>query len=267
MKSNYAIRSILWVLLSLVPGAVDSTAAEVRHPRDGEIRDPDTLAWWHTTEALSGDDMEGRDTGSPAYQRAANYVAKRFEAAGLQPGAENGSYFQPVLLHEIAASQQGTDFTLVRSDGSQTKLRFLEDITYVPAANAPARLEGALTFRGYCGQNEMEDVAGKIVVCFGTQRANLPSASSRIANARAGHALAVVSVDDPYFTIEPPRWPVAYARTVSLRSDSAGSVDGGGPILRNAHQLNCLRRVRQRDRARRCRPPQGRRCPTTASEL
>jgi Zn-dependent M28 family amino/carboxypeptidase len=231
MKSNYPIRSILWVLLSLVPGAVDyATAAEVRHPRDGEIRDPDTLAWWHTTEALSGDDMEGRDTGSPAYQRAANYVAKRFEAAGLQPGAENGSYFQTVLLHEIAASEHGTDFTLVRPDGSRTKLKFLEDITYVPAANAPAQLEGALTFRGYCGQNEMEDVAGKIVVCFGTQRANLPSASSRIANARAGRALGVVSVDDPYFTIEPPRWPAAYARTVSLRSDSTAAGDGVGPF-------------------------------------
>ena len=55
-----------------------------QHPRDNEIHDADTLAWWHTTEKLSGDDMEGRDTGSAAYQRAAEYVAARFRQAGLQ---------------------------------------------------------------------------------------------------------------------------------------------------------------------------------------
>jgi Zn-dependent M28 family amino/carboxypeptidase len=231
MKYNYPIHAILLVLLALMATSGDyAVAAEQRHPRDGEIHDRDTLAWWHTTETLSGDDMEGRDTGSPAYQRAADYVAKRFAAAGLQPGAGNGSYFQPVPLHEIAASQQGTDFTLVRPGGSRTKLRFLEDITYVPAESAPARLEGALTFRGYCGQSEMENVAGKIVVCFGTQHANLPGAATRIANARAGHALGIVNVDDPYFTIEPPRWPVAYARTVSLRAGSAGVGDSTGPF-------------------------------------
>jgi hypothetical protein len=231
MKSNYLICSIALLLFTLLcASGTYAVASEQRHSRDSEIRDPDTLAWWHTTEALSGDDMEGRDTGSAAYQRAADYVAKRFEAAGLQPGGEKGSYFQPVLLHEIAASPQGADFALVRSDGSLTKLKFLEDITYAPAQNMPSQLEGALTFRGYCGQGDMENVAGKIVVCFGTQRAKLPSSATRIANARAGHALGIVSVDDPYFTIEPPRWPFAYARTVNFRAESAVSGDGAGPF-------------------------------------
>jgi Zn-dependent M28 family amino/carboxypeptidase len=223
MKPNCPIRSLSLVLLSLLAAAAPHAMAEQRHLRDAQIHDPDTLAWWHTTEALSGDDMEGRDTGSPAYQRAANYVAERFKAAGLRPGGEDGSYFQAVPLHEIAASQPGTDFSLVRPDGSLTKLKFLEDITYTPDKHVPAQLEGALTFRGYCGRGEMENVAGKIVVCFGTQRANLPNAATRAANARAGGALGIVNVDDPYFTIEPPRWPVAYARTVGLRTTAANS--------------------------------------------
>jgi len=210
---------IALVLLSLLATSVSYAA------RDSEIHDPDTLAWWHTTEALSGDDMEGRDTGSPAYERAAQYVAKRFKAAGLKPGGDNGSYFQQVLMHEIAASPAGTDFTLIRPDGTKTALRFLEDITYGPEKNVPAQLEGALTFRGYCGQNEMQNVAGKIVVCFGNKRATLPGEETRVANARAGHAAAIISVDDPYFTIEPPRWPVAYARTVRLRTESRESSD------------------------------------------
>ena len=63
------------------------------HPRDHDIHDADTRAWWHTTEALSDDSMEGRDTGTAAYGRAADYVAKRFAAAGLQPAGDNGTYF------------------------------------------------------------------------------------------------------------------------------------------------------------------------------
>ena len=78
------LRSPALLALTLtVVSAVTLTAQQ--HPRDQEIHDADTLAWWHTTEALSGDAMEGRDTGSAAYQRAAEYVANRFKQAGLQP--------------------------------------------------------------------------------------------------------------------------------------------------------------------------------------
>ena len=34
------------------------------------IRDADTKGWWATTRILASDAMEGRDTGSPAYERA-----------------------------------------------------------------------------------------------------------------------------------------------------------------------------------------------------
>src|ERR1700722_9371895 len=85
------------------------------HPRDGAIHDADTLAWWHTTEALSGDDMEGRDTGSAAYMRAAEYVVGRFKAAGLQPAGDGGTYLQNVALHEVAVAGDGTGFAVVRA--------------------------------------------------------------------------------------------------------------------------------------------------------
>src|SRR3954447_5865453 len=214
------MRTIALGLLWLLGASV--TYAARKADRRAEIHDADTLAWWHTTEALSNDGMEGRDTGSPAYQRAAQYVAKRFAAAGLKPGGENGSYFQPVPMHEIAASAPGTNFTLVRPDGSRARLGFLEEISYEPQEGLPAQLEGALTFRGYCGRNEMENVAGKIVVCFGNRRASLPGEDARVDNAVAGHALGIVNVDDPHFTIEPPRWPVAYARKVTLRGGPGG---------------------------------------------
>jgi hypothetical protein len=191
------------------------------HPRDREIHDADTLAWWHTTEALSNDSMEGRDTGSQAYQRAADYVAARFKAAGLAPAGENGTYFQTVPMHEVAVTPEGTRFTLIARDGSPTDIEFLQRIVITPLEGLSPTLEAPLTFRGYCGKEAMSEIDGKIVVCFGTQREGLPSYTQRAANARMGKALGLINVDDPYFAIEPPRWPSAYARTVTSRSPPA----------------------------------------------
>ena len=188
-----------------------------QHPRDGEIHDPDTLSWWHTTEALAGDSMEGRDTGTAAYARAAEYVARRFAAAGLKPAGDAGTYLQSVPMHQVDLTPEGTSFTVVRAGGQRLPLRLLYEITTTPAREMLREGTGLLTFRGYCGADAIADIGGKIVVCFGTQRAGLPSGAERAANVRKGGALGLINVDDPLFTIEPPRWPYAYARSVTLR--------------------------------------------------
>jgi Zn-dependent M28 family amino/carboxypeptidase len=192
-----------------------SSARAQGHPRDSQIHDFDTKSWWHTTEDLSGDSMEGRDTGSKAYQRAAEYVAKRFSEAGLKPAGDPGSYFQTVPMHQVAVVPEGTSFVVERASGDLA-LQFLQEITVTPSESSATSSEAPLTFRGYCGKDAMQDVAQKIVVCFGTQRKGLPSGAERAANAREAGALGLINVDDPYFSIEPPRWPYAYARSVQL---------------------------------------------------
>src|SRR5665213_114921 len=174
--------------LALILPLLTATAQAQPHPRDKDIHDADTLAWWHTTELLAGDRMEGRDTGSAAYQRAADLVAVRFRKAGLQPAGDAGSFFQSVPLHEAAVDADGTSFTLVRDRGSEQPIAFLQQITINAAPGLPAETEAPLTFRGYCGKEAMREIDGKIVVCFGTQRQNLPSGAERTANARAGRA-------------------------------------------------------------------------------
>ncbi len=205
--------------------AMSASLLSQQHTRDAEIHDPDTLAWWHTTEALANDGMEGRDTGTAAYGRAADYVAKRFAAAGLKPVGEHGNYFQAVPMHEIDLTPEGTSFLVTRNSGASLPLRFLYEITTTPSLEALLAGSGVMTFRGYCGGDAMNDVAGKIVLCFGTQRRGLPSAAERVANARKGGVLGIVSVDDPYFSIEPPRWPYAYARSVTLKEFGAAEAN------------------------------------------
>jgi Zn-dependent M28 family amino/carboxypeptidase len=43
---------------------------------------------------IANDSMMGRDTPSPGLEMTARYIAARFQAAGLKPGGDNGSYLQ-----------------------------------------------------------------------------------------------------------------------------------------------------------------------------
>ncbi len=212
---------LLPTLCCLFSTLLAATASAQGHPRDHDIPDSDTRAWWHITEDLSGDSMEGRDTGTAAYGRAAAYVARRFAAAGLKPGGDNGTYLQNVPMHQVDLTPEGTSFVVHRENGPDLPLSFLHEITTTPSPGMPTSGSGRLTFRGYCGADAMKDIAGKVVLCFGTQRTGLPTGGERVANARREQAAGLINIDDPYFTIEPPRWPYAYARSVTLADPAA----------------------------------------------
>jgi Zn-dependent M28 family amino/carboxypeptidase len=78
----------------------------------------------------------------------------------------------------------------------------------------------------------MTDVQDAAVVCFGTRRTGQPTLSEQLQAATAAGAVAIIRVDDMGFTIEPPRWPLAYARTVVV--DDASPRPRSIPSLRLA---------------------------------
>src|SRR5689334_7429765 len=47
---------------------------------------------------LASDELKGRGDGSAELEKAAEYVARQFESAGLAPGGDNGTWFQPFEL-------------------------------------------------------------------------------------------------------------------------------------------------------------------------
>jgi hypothetical protein len=180
------------------------------------IRDAETRAWWALTTALSSDAMEGRDTGSAGYDRAAAFVADRFRAAGLRPAGDGGSsFFQPIRMHELRVEEVGTSFELVDGDGGSRPLRFLHDLTIGAAVGLPAAIDAPLSFRGYCRASDLAGIQGKVAICFNSRRAGLATGAERVASVTAAGAAGIVQIDDPSFTVEPPRWPSAYARAVT----------------------------------------------------
>src|ERR1700677_1645663 len=90
MRSPYPLFAALTVLVAISAAAQSSSKPDAA-----------TAGWWAQTVALSNDAMEGRDTGTEAYERAAKYVADQVKAAGLKPAGDDGTYFQRVPMHQV----------------------------------------------------------------------------------------------------------------------------------------------------------------------
>ena len=55
---------------------------------------------------LGSDEFEGRQPGTPGYQKAAEYVALKMKEFGLKPAVDNNSYFQQVTFKNRSYNQQ-----------------------------------------------------------------------------------------------------------------------------------------------------------------
>lgn len=75
---------------------------------------------------LADDLLEGRGTGTRGHEIAAKFVATQFEAMGLEPGGDNGTYFQNVPLRSIRPDEERTTLSIVRG-GKEEALVFRRD--------------------------------------------------------------------------------------------------------------------------------------------
>ncbi len=185
---------------------------------------PAAAEWWRLTTALSNDRMEGRDTGTDAYERAARFVASQFQADHLRPAGDNGTYFQRVPLHQVDLDVAHSSVDLLGPEGKPEPLKLLYETTVAPRANLNPLTQGPLVFVGYglpTSGHPSPDLHGKIAVYFNNlpagltpaQRASYPG--SRIAALEQEGVAGLIAIDNPD-AIEPTHWPAAYARTVTI---------------------------------------------------
>jgi Peptidase family M28 len=93
--------------------------------------------------ALSTDDMQGRGTAQPGGDKAATYIADRFQKLGLKPLGEKNSYFQPIRFKE----NQFLPETSVKV-GNET-LKLGPDFIVTPPYGGDKNVSGNLVFIAY----------------------------------------------------------------------------------------------------------------------
>ncbi len=167
--------------------------------------------WWAHVEALANDRMEGRNTGTPAHKRAAEYVAAEFQKAGVEPAAVN-QYIQPVAFKARRIIEAGSSLALVRN-GKIEPLMLGEDANISMRVEPASSIEAPLVFVGYGlniperGINDLAglDLKGAIVVYIASTPKSLPgplqahfgSAAERWKMYRAAGAVGTISIANP----------------------------------------------------------------------
>src|SRR4051794_28009682 len=104
-------------------------------------------AWWKNVEYLASDDLQGRNVGSPGFDKAASYVAGEFERAGLKP-AGGGNYFQPVQFTEAALDPAKSSLALVRS-GKSVSVPVPAEAQLNYSSHSAASVKAPIVFAGY----------------------------------------------------------------------------------------------------------------------
>ncbi|MFB3854870.1 MAG: M28 family peptidase [Vicinamibacterales bacterium] len=161
-----------FVLVStLVMATAGLAARQVSGPGVSAIRTEDLKRW---LGYLASDALEGRGNGSEGLGLAAAYVANELEKLGVQPGGDNGTWFQRVKVLGIRSTNRSTLTVEVNGKARTFKngegIRFpansggkrtvtIDQVEFVGyGLNAPA-----VEHNDYAGR----DVKGKAVVWFG----------------------------------------------------------------------------------------------------
>jgi hypothetical protein len=160
---------VLYVLLQACWVAASSAAAS---PSAAATLSTAAAQWQADIAVLADDGMQGRQTGSADYRRAADYVVSRFKAEGLEAAGVDG-FLQPVLLERQVVDQGASSLDLVDAAGAVTPLR-VGEVSRISPGGAPVAetIDAPLVFLGYGlhlpeqGADDFAgmDVKGKVVV-------------------------------------------------------------------------------------------------------
>ena len=200
------MKQLMWILFCFALAFIVGLAL---------AQDPDWnglgKSWWSHVQYLADDKLEGRDVGSPGFEKAAAYMADQFRDAGLQPAGVNG-YRQPIDFEVVRIDESQSSLDLIR-DGSVQMVNLGEDALLGVNAHAAEHVEASAVFVGY-GLTVPElkyddlaglDVKGKIVVYVTGGPADMPGPvkahyesgeERRKALAKAG-VIGTISIGNP----------------------------------------------------------------------
>lgn len=180
-------------------------------------------AWWAHVQAIANDGMEGRGTGTPGYDRAADYVIGQFKAMGLKPAGIDG-YKQPVAFVEQVILSDRSSAALVGPQG-ETPLAVPGDLIFSGGGGpVPESIDAPMVFAGYglhlpeVGHDDFAglDLKGKIVVVLSGGPATISGALKSHARSERAHWLAEQGALGLITLVTPKQVEIPWNRRVAL---------------------------------------------------
>lgn len=210
---------------------------------------------------LASDALRGRDTPSPGLDTAAAWIAREFERFGLEPGGENGTFFQryPYAVRTLHGDatwpglRYGTDFFV--SAGTPTDIRgelvpLENDAAIIAAADIKGkvpvvRVAGQLdrawrsAVNSVRGAAQLAGAAGLIVVLDSAVTAqNVRDAAASYATSRSATPLLSIAFVRPQAlasTTSSVQVDIPATVVEHRPPNVAGILRGSDPALRNTY--------------------------------
>jgi len=170
-----ALPRVAFLLLACAIGSLPVACKRTPPASPAQARDPGAERIRADVRLLSDDAMQGRETGTPGFERAADSVAARLHALGLQPAGDGGTFSQKVPLLKATRIADGARLDVVRADRT-IHLRYRDQ--YLPEPNFDAADSSVRAPAVFVGQGVQApelahddfaglDVRGKIAVVLG----------------------------------------------------------------------------------------------------
>ena len=219
------MRSAFRWIPSLGLAALLCAAAPAAKPRGNSSRPPDTMSDLQSSvKRLADPKWEGRGVGTAGIDSAAVWIADQMKRMGLQPGGDDGTYFQDM---EVTTGVKVGDPCAVEVKGKRFALgESMQPIGF----STNGTLEAPVVFAGYgitAPGFDYDDYAGldvhdKVVLVMSNEPGEMDSTSrfdgsvntphselrTKAINAREHGALGIVVVDGPRYhageAIRPP---------------------------------------------------------------
>jgi len=205
--------------------------------------------WWSHIEYLADDKLEGRNVGTPGFEKAATYVEGQFTQIGLKPGGTSG-YRQPVKFEARVLVAEQSRLALVRN-GQEEPLTIGQDASLSARGELEGSIDAPMVFVGYglsIPEAKWDDLAGvdlkgKIAVYVNTMapadasdnvKSHVGSGGERWAVLKKAGAIGIATLPNP----RPPAGtnaetpaapnPNAASGTGTGNAAGAGRAAGGG---------------------------------------
>jgi hypothetical protein len=216
-STRLAARSIVFV----AAGLLIVVAATVRVPADTPVESQSHLL--NDIKYLASDELEGRGIGTKGLNKAADYIKEQFKEAGLDVTQVKGDAFQYFKMTTKAILGTPNTLKFVGPGGKTIELK--RDVDFVPCSfGGGGKISGDLVFASY-GLDEHDfrdfkgiDVKGKVVIVMrrnpgqvdeepqegpapgppGRRRASAADLRSKLSNAIAAGASAIIFLNDPF---------------------------------------------------------------------
>lgn len=138
------------------------------------------------TAARSADDMQGRGSMQPGGERAATYIADRFQKIGLKPLGDKNTFLQKIDFKETVFTPE-TTFKV-----GDEALKFGADYAFIPYSKEDQSASGDMVFIAYgiqakaINRDDLQgvDVRGKVVVMLDGPPANVSKEAWEKGNAK-----------------------------------------------------------------------------------